>query len=232
MMRIRVFDTETTGLGTSALACEAGYHDLVGEGTSWAIERIDSAVFNTNAKGVRVDPEARKCHGIQDDEIDRGWDYSLLDRFIGYLEPDVYAAHNAQFDLKFFKTIQDRSVICTMKVAKRVWKNAPSFKNGELGIWKGIIQDLSELHRVRKDTYVTAHLLKLMLEEGHSVDTMVAVSGFKVDPEKLSFGKHAGKRVDNPTIPLDYLEFLLTIPNLTESQRKAVDTEVARRHGM
>lgn len=227
-MRIRVFDTETTGLGHSALACEVGYHDLVGEGKQWVIESQMSAVFNTHAKGVRVESAAFRIHGITPEEIDKGYDYDLRHKFITYKEPDVYAAHNAQFDLKFF-SISDKPIICTMKIAKLVWRGAPSFKNGELGIWKGVIQSLDDLHRTEADTRCTAGLLKLMLEEGYSVEGMVQSTNLTVDPNKLGFGKHAGKRVDNPSIPIDYLEFLVDLPNLAETQRTAVRDEIAKR---
>lgn len=226
-MRVRVFDTETTGLGYSDKIVEAGYHDLVGEGRNWEILPPVSAIFNP---GIPCKPDAQRVHKITDAEIAKGFDYELRHKFISYQNPDVYAAHNAQFDLKFF-TIQDKPIICTQKIAKLIWKGAPSYKNGELGIWKGVINDLSELHRTVADTRCTAGLLKLMLEEGHSVEGMVRSTNLTIDPAKLSFGKHAGKRIDNPAIPVDYLEFLVDLPNLADSQRELIRVEIEKRKG-
>lgn len=245
MIRIRVFDTETTGLRPSDKVVECGYHDLINDGSGWRIDRICSAVFNVHKLGIRCHPQAFEIHQIGPDEIDAGWDYEWLDRFLtyggseehGFFAPDVYAAHNFQFDQKFFKPL-DKPIICTMKAAKRVWSHAPSFKNGELAIWKGIADD-ARLHRVIPDTRATSGLLKLMLEEGHTPEQLVNITGVKSQgfggsggaptnrPIVLQFGDHRGKTMDK--VPTHYLQWIVYVSDCRDDVKEAAKKELDTR---
>lgn len=240
MIRIRVFDTETTGLGNNAKVVEAGYHDLINDGDGWRVDRISSAVFNVNAIGVRCQPDARAIHGIQDAEIDAGWPYEMLDKFMHWgidketgqdFRPDVYAAHNFAFDAKFFKF--DKPAICTMKCAKYLWKHAPSYKNGELAVWKGLGLDAA-LHRVIPDTQATAGLLKLMLEEGHTPEKLVQITGGKLQsaesgykPFILNFGQHAGKTLN--AVPTHYLQWIVNESKCRADVKELASAELRKR---
>lgn len=243
-MRIRVFDTETTGLRPSDKVVECGYHDLVKDGSAWRTARICSAVFNVHKLGIRCHPQAQEVHGIQDSEIDAGWDYSWLDKFLtfggneesGPCAPDAYCAHNFAFDQKFFQPL-DKPIICTLKAAKRIWPHAPSHKNGELGVWKGISDD-ARLHRVIPDTRVTSGLLKLMFEEGHYPEHLVNITGVTTQgrpapgnipsgkPLVLNFGEYKGRSMDK--IPTHYLQWIVFVSNcrddIKEAAKKELDT--------
>jgi exodeoxyribonuclease X len=233
MIRIRVFDTETTGLRPHDKVIECGYHDLVNDGDGWRVDRICSAVFNTIAIGVRCADDARRIHKIQDDEIERGWPYEMLDKFISYLEPDVYAAHNLAFDAKFFKF--DKPQICTLKAARKLWPHAPSHKNGHLGVWKGLTID-AELHRVIPDTQITAGLLKLMLtEDKQAPEDLVRMSGWKAanpgvvinKPMILQFGEHKGKSLN--AVPTHYLKWIVNDSACRDDVKDAAAKELEKR---
>lgn len=247
-MRIRVFDTETTGLRPSDKVVECGYHDLVKDGSGWRIDRVASAIFNVHKLGIRCHPEAYRVHKIEPEEIDAGWDYEWLESFLtfqgntasGPCAPDAYAAHNYQFDAKFFQP-PTKPIICTMKCAKRLWSHAPSHKNGELGIWKGLIQGLDELHRVEADTRVTAGLLKLMLEEGHAPEKLVQITGVRVQGSTnsgaspapadkrivLSFGEFRGCTMDK--VPTHHLQWIAYNSNCRDDIKQAAIEELSTR---
>lgn len=236
MIRIRVFDTETTGLYNNDLVVECGYHDLINDGSGWTVDRIDAAVFNAHAQGRKCHPQAFATHKITEEEIEAGWDYALLPKFLHFGSPDVYAAHNFGFDAKFFTF--DKPTICTMKCAKRIWPGAPSYKNGELGVWKGISDDV-RLHRVIPDTRVTSGLLKLMLEEGHTPEHLVNISGGKSQgyassggasnpsPLVLHFGEHRGKSMDK--IPTSYLQWIVYVSECRDDVKTAAKQELDKR---
>jgi len=246
MIRIRVFDTETTGLSNKDLVVECGYHDLINDGDGWKIDRIASAVFNTHAAGRKCDYGAYKIHKIEPEEIEAGWPYEMLPKFLHFkgkadeasCAPDLYAAHNFAFDAKFFTF--DKPVICTMKCAKRVWPHAPSFKNGELAIWKSLSLD-AELHRVIPDTAATAGLLKLMLEEGHSPEKLAQITGITRQgtanpgnlgpsgerPIVLHFGPHRGKTLDK--VPTHDLQWIAYNSNCRDDLKQAAIIELETR---
>lgn len=241
MIRIRVFDTETTGLGYNAKVVECGYHDLINDGRGWEVDRVASAVFNVHALGVRCAPDAFAVHGIGPAEIEAGWPYDMLDKFIYFsldkdtgksYAPDVYAAHNFTFDAKFFKF--DKPAICTMKCAKYLWKHAPSYKNGELAVWKGLTID-AQLHRVIPDTAATAGLLKLMLtEDGKTPEQLVQITGGKLQsaesgyrPFILNFGIHKGKTLN--AVPEHYLKWIIDDSTCRDDVKDLAAKELEKR---
>ena len=75
-----------------------------------------------------IPPEASAVNHIIDDDVrGRPLFREIIDRFGG---ADVYIAHNAAYD----RVLLDEALghpkwICTMKVAYRVWPDAPGFSN-------------------------------------------------------------------------------------------------------
>jgi len=114
---IRVIDFETTGVEPpQAEVCEVGICDLdlaqrtIGEPRTWMC-------------GVKaMPPEVRAVHHIPLAECE-GWD--PFDSAAMFRDPcDAIAAHNAEFELKFFNS--PVPVICTYKAALRAWPDAPA----------------------------------------------------------------------------------------------------------
>jgi exodeoxyribonuclease X len=61
-------------------------------------------------------------------------------------------------------------------------------------------------HRAGPDSYVTAHLLKRLIESGTSVDDMVRWSKGAALLPRVTFGKHKGAKWSE--LPTDYLEWI------------------------
>ena len=183
MTIIRVIDFETTGLEPPAEVIEVGYCDLIKPGHDatlpWVVD--DPVAFFCGAKSVP--PETRAVHHISPSDV------AGLEPFDGaeFIEQgdsfDVIAAHNWAFEAQWMTPdITGRiPAICTMKAALRVWPDAPSHSNGVLRYWleeKGLTAPSHEKtmppHRAGPDAYVTAWLLKALLEAGATGKEMVA----------------------------------------------------------
>ena len=196
MTIIRVVDFETTGLEPpDAEVCEVGYCDLALIGGEWVTETPQSWLC-----GVRtMPPEVRavhhislaECKGKEPFEVD-----AMLGSGAGYVS--AYAAHNLDFEAKFLPF--DMPTICTYKVALRIWPNAPSHSNGVLRYW---LEDAGKItldhnmtqpaHRAGPDAYVTAHILKAMLETGITGKQMVAWTREPRLLPRCPIGKFRGK---------------------------------------
>jgi exodeoxyribonuclease X len=171
MTIVRVIDFETTGIEPPAEVCEVGICDYdvdadeIGQPKSWLCGVMS------------MPPDVRAVHHISLAECDGKQPFN-----IGMaMAPGIsaIAAHNAEFETKFFASAVP--VICTYKVALRVWPDAPSHSNGALRYWledQGKIAPAHELtqpaHRAGPDAYVTAHILKALFATGVTGKEMVA----------------------------------------------------------
>jgi len=123
-----------------------------------------------------------------------------------------YAAHNAAFDRRFF-TGGQLPWICTLKAAYKAFPKSPAHNNQtiryliDLDASPDFAWGLSmPSHRALPDAYVTAHILRFLLDNGVSLEAMIQTT---IDPAllpRLAFGKHAGTSWDE--VPTDYLEWL------------------------
>lgn len=192
MVKVRIIDFETTGFEPpEAQVCEVAYCDLetdsreVGDPVSWLC----------GITGL-MPPETRSVHHISSDDCDGfpPFDPDTLDDE----KLAVYAAHNAEFEGKFF-TFQ-KPVICTYKSALRVWPDAPGHSNGALFYWlldqRLIKPDLCKsqpFHRAGPDSYVTAWILVALLNAGATGKEMVAWTKEPKLLPKCTIGKFRGK---------------------------------------
>lgn len=165
MTVIRTIDFETTGFDASAQVCEVGICDLELEArnilppSSWL-----HAV-------TEMPPEVRAVHHISMEDCAP---FMPFDPSLFLEDPiDALAAHNAAFELQYFKTAIP--VICTYKAALRVWPDAPGHSNGALRYWlqdQGLIALDHALtqpaHRAGPDAYVTVHILMALFDAGHT----------------------------------------------------------------
>lgn len=169
-MLIRVVDLETTGMEPPAEVCEVAYCDLACIGREWVSEVPQSWL----CKVASIPPEVRAIHHITLAEVADCEPFDadmLMASGEGYC--DAYAAHNIEFEAKFIPF--NKPMICTYKAALRVWPEAPSHSNQALRYW---LEDQGKLrldaksaipvHRAGPDAYVTAHILKALLESGVS----------------------------------------------------------------
>ena len=204
-MLIRVVDLETTGFAPpEASVCEVGWCDI-------SPDAIGSPVMSFVDPGHPIPPEMSAVHHIVDDDV-RGcarWpeiaEAFSPERLRGF---DALAAHNAKFERQFItdETTGGLRWICTYRCALRLWPQAPNHKNQTLRYWRrpdGISRLEAALsHRAGPDAYVTAFLLREMLQLA-SVEQLIEWSEQPALQVRCGFGKHRGELWSE--IPPDYL---------------------------
>lgn len=218
-MIIRVIDFETTGLPPDAAVCEAGWYDVM-DGEHWLIGASSFLID----PGRAIPPEASAIHHITDVDVAGAPDAASVFLKIMERPADIFAAHNAAFERAFFAG-GDKPWICTLKVARRVWPDAPSHSNQTLRYWKNLPLSPSAAmppHRAQPDAYVTAWILRTLLLEGVSIADMVHWTNQPSLLPRVTFGKHRGKSWSE--LPVDYLDWLVGKSDMDE------DTKFTARH--
>ena len=225
MTTIRAIDLETTGIEPPAEVCEVGLCDydldgnVVSEPVSWLC-------------GVKeMPPEARAVHHISLADVAG---MAPFDPEKIMLDCDAFAAHNADFELKWF--MPPKPMICTYKAALRVWPDAPSHSNGALRYWledQGKIAPTHALtqppHRAGPDTYVTAHILKALFAAGATGKTMVAWTKEPRLLTKCPIGKFRGKPWSE--VEAGFLGWMMRQPDMEADLKWNANREIERRQG-
>lgn len=204
-MNILVLDVETTGLDPEKhrvveLAAVPVYPDR-------PITIRRSTLVDPE---MTIPPEARGIHHISDDDV-KGkplLEDALLEVTKGY-RTFVPAAHNKDFDSKFLPGLEGEW-ICTWRCAKHIWPEAPSHSNQTLRYWLELFSEPAHNamppHRAGPDAWVTAHILKRMLE-GRTAEDLLALTKAPILLRTVHFGKHRGE--DWSKVPKDYLRWIL-----------------------
>lgn len=232
MTIIRVLDFETTGTepADGAQVCEVGTCDL-------NLESGEILPARSWLCGVsKMPPEVRAVHHISLAECD-GWapfeTAQIFDEKLNASpQVDAIAAHNAEFENSFFAS--PVPVICTYKVALRVWPNAPSHSNGALRYWledqgkiAPVLAQTQPAHRAGPDAYVTAHILKALFDAGVTGKDMVA---WTKEPRLLPtcpIGKFRGKPWAE--VEAGFLGWMLRQPTMEADLKWNAEREIARR---
>jgi exodeoxyribonuclease X len=149
-------------------------------------------------------------------------------RLMQDVEPDSYiVAHNHVFDSKFVPQLTN-PWICTFRVAKLIWPEAPAHGNQVLRYWLGIKPDLSLApniksrapHQALYDVATTTGILLKMLER-HTPEELHKMTIQPYRLAKIPFGKHKGTDFDK--IPRDYLMWLRQQSNLDPDVKYTID---------
>lgn len=180
-MTIRVIDLETPWMTPpEAKVCELGWFDLVSGGADLLGAPIDWTVTNGGYRlcdpGVPIPPETSAIHHIIDEGV-RGLQ-KFEEACKGVTDDpavEILAAHSAKFERRFIghNLAPGRGWICTYKAALRLWPDAPGHSNQALRYWRrpqGLSREIANVaHRALPDAYVTAHLLRDMLNDGAEI---------------------------------------------------------------
>lgn len=214
MQRIRVIDFETTGIPTeteSHALVEVAYCDLVQSPAGWRVETPVAVLVNP---GRSIPVEAMAVHHIRDRDVADapGPDRAFMALTDG---ADGYCAHNIDFEHKFFSG-GESPWICTFKCALRVWPDAPSHSNQALRYFLGLddhedfeTERAMPPHRAGPDTYVTAFILRELIDQA-PIEDLVRWSSGPALLAKVGFGKHRGKRWSElAAIDRSYLEWIV-----------------------
>ncbi len=227
-MFARVIDLESTGTpeDENPEVIEMGSYDVnigtrrVDTGTAWQtlcrprgeIPAVAKAVHHITEEDVASAPDAREM-----------WDQLLGAADDDGETPDYLVAHNAKFE-QHFTPDNGTPWICTYRVARIVWPDAPGHSNQALRYWLDLDCDprlSSPPHRALPDAYVTAHLFCRLLEH-KTPDEMVTISKYPALIKAMNFGKYRGSGMtfeqcarDDPS----YLEWIRDKSDMNEDTK-------------
>jgi exodeoxyribonuclease X len=230
-MSLIVVDTETSDLPErGGQMLELAWIKLSNINGGWnPVASYEKYIQFTGA----IDPRAQAVHHIQAEQLTSVYGavprQNAIDELLKNVEAgDYLVAHNSAFDSYFLPELH-APWICTYRVAKKVWPDAPSHSNQVLRYHLNINPDLTIVNQIRArnphqafyDVATTVELLKLMLKKYTPAELHLMTS----TPTRLKtmpFGKHKG--IDFDTIPKDYLVWLADRPDLDADVRFTVDS--------
>ncbi len=170
---IRVVDLETTGVAPPAHGvCEIGWQDvaLAADGR-WELHGEGGAVLVN--PGRPIPPITMAIHHIRDEDVAGApmWHDVARQALDPWPRRVALAAHHSEYEQHFCTPALTRGAqwLCTWKCAMRLWPDSPGFSNQLLRYWRnpqGLVHERGlPAHRAFPDSYVTAHLLRDMLNE-------------------------------------------------------------------
>lgn len=213
-----VVDCETTGL-------DAGKETIV----EVAAIRFDSRVsvfgepvalasFSSLANpGRPTPPEVSGIHLIADRHVLEAPPAPLVRaKLAAFVGDAIVVAHNAPFDRSFLLELDGKAWVCSYRLARHLYPDAPNYKNGTLRFWLGLDDDdlaRRASHRAHGDASVTARVFARELQDcaAIGVETLADVIVFEASPvpvTRFAYGrKHRAEAIDE--IPAAYLAWVL-----------------------
>ncbi len=157
-MRYAVIDLETTGFSP--------VHDRVVEMACVLVQdRVIVDHWSTFVNpGCPIPVYATRVHGITDEDVASAPSFELAQRHLHRLcRGTTVVAHNAAFDLAFLPALHRLPSLCTVRLARRAFPDAPNFKNQTLRAYLELDRDPTlaafPAHRALGDAMVTANIL-------------------------------------------------------------------------
>lgn len=216
-----VIDTETTGLDTT--------EDTV----------VEISLVEVSKNGViplydtLIDPQrdipatASAIHHITERDV-KGKPTlpEVWPTIVSLIEGAVLVAHNAQFD-KAMLPETERPWICSLRLARHLWVDAPSYGNQVLRYWLGLEIDTEVAHRAAADTLVTAHVFMQELkyyrsQYPNSIQSLLELVYSPILVSHMPFGKHRGMHINE--VPRDYLYWTLkNVQDLDQDLRWTIE---------
>lgn len=157
-MRYAVIDLETTGFSAVndrvvEMACVLVHNREIVE--HW------STLVNP---GLPIPSYATRVHGITDEDVVAAPSFELAQRQLyRRCRGATVVAHNAVFDLAFLPALNRLPSLCTVRLARRAFPNAPNYKNQTLRAYLQLDRDPTlaafPAHRALGDAMVTANVL-------------------------------------------------------------------------
>lgn len=218
-MRIYVADTETSGLGPNAKVCEYAHIECRLENQRLVEVRRFESLINP---GIPIPAEATKVHGITDAMVSGAptlRDVLPISLGLAKNEFALVVGHNfTSYDMTLLDGVYPKSIDvgCTLKAA-RMFMDTPKHGLDFLREHLGMGESLA--HSALGDCITTLELINRMLSD-HPWD--VLESCMTQRPEKMTFGKHKGVRLED--LPEDYTNWLLNkADNLSWDLRRALE---------
>ena len=208
--RYLILDTETTGLdATTDRVVELSAHS-VDLATGTVIPVFDQLIN----PGRPIPPEASAIHHLVDADVAHA---PPMEQVWAAFAPvlaqhDAVVAHNAHFDRGFLPPTA-APWICTLRLARHLWPEAPKHTNQVLRYWLGLQVEAQHPHRALDDTRVTAALFQAIvpvLARAAALATPADVEQWAERPiafPTVPLGKHKGQPW--VAVPADYLRWAL-----------------------
>lgn len=236
MTIIRVVDVETCGLEPPAGIVEIGWCDIGHSPVmDWMV--YEPPLAQLCHPGQSIPPETSAIHHLTDADVADA--LAWQDVWMFGAKPPVdgvraLAGHRTKFDRQWLTDERTGGLpwIDTYKCAARIWPDAPGHGNQLLRYWlkpAGLERDLATpAHRAGPDAYVTAHLLRDMLNEHATVEQLIEWSSQPVLQQRCMIGKWRGR----PWSEVDdgMLNWILT-KDFDEDVQFTVRHEIERRKG-
>ncbi len=196
-MRLVVLDVETTGLNDDDEIIEIATVDVCHEtgkiGAEW------STRIKPHTK--EIPPEVSGITHIIESDLEGCPRGAIITEKLA--DATHLVAHNSAFDSKFIKPyLENKKLpwICTMRLAKRAWPDAPNHKLQTLRYMQNLVEFdgytrdyLSMAHAALPDTVVAAKLLSIFLKMAdYDVDRLVKGTIDPIMLKSMPFGKHRG----------------------------------------
>ena len=157
--RYLIIDTETTGL----VAETDRVVELAAHSVDLATGTVTPVFDQLINPGRPIPPEASAIHHLVDADVasappmEQVWaDFAPV-----LAQHDALVAHNAHFDRGFLPPTAE-PWICTLRLARHLWPEAPQHTNQVLRYWLGLQVDAPHPHRALDDTRVTAALFQAL----------------------------------------------------------------------
>jgi exodeoxyribonuclease X len=207
-----VVDTETTGLDplTDRVVSVAGVWVRPGQGAL----RRESVLVNP---GIPIPPEASAIHHIVDRHVAGAPSLAEVLPLFQQGDFDAYVAHNAAFDFGFLPD-QGRPVLCTMRLARKLWPRLPRYSNQYLRYALPLEVPEAEglpAHEALADALVTSRLLLRELEwlrdnPVPGIGTLQELLAWVQAPNLLETCTFGSKHRGTPwaQVPKDYLQWM------------------------
>lgn len=166
--RVAVVDFETTGMGPQQGARATEVAVVVLEAGE-VVDQFASLMFT----GIPVPPFIERLTGISNTLLERApGAREVMQQVHERTQGCPMVAHNASFDRSFWVAEMLRAgvdasatpFICTVKLARRLYPQAPNHKLGTLAAWHGLVNN-GRAHRALADALTTAQLWLRMGED-------------------------------------------------------------------
>lgn len=213
-----------------------------------------------------IPAESSAVHFITDADVQDKQDFDQwFDRMRPFFMTRKYSVgHNFKYDtdvmryaanqnLPFPEVFDDNHVLCTLKLAKKLYGNDPTFANMKLSyLWFRLgLNETTDRnivpHAAEDDVYMTwlvyQHLHNEMLARGIITEdsTFDDIIAFQNTPNLLvtwPFGKYKGEKLED--VPISYLEWMVESSDIIKEDNPRRDVDLAhtvlyelnRRHGL
>lgn len=227
MTRYLVGDVETTGVETSDRTCEVAWIEIDAQ-----LNEL-GRVYSLIDPQMPIGPSAMGVHHITNEMVATAptWDELFQVVYPNHFDPSdevVLIAHNAKFDQRFFKLgghVPVREEVCTLRLARYFWPDAPDHKLQTLRYLHGI-QGGEGAHGAMEDCETGLALLRFMCSSfAINLEELIHYSRKPLPVVRMYYGKHKGVAIDQ--LPRGYRVWLLGT-DIDDDLRHAVDASFGR----